>query len=74
MIEKKAREIALENGHASYMSDKPCINGHLSKRSTVYGNCYKCIIEAQKRNIVKRKELLEIGRQKQIEKELNKNG
>lgn len=38
-----------------YFTNKPCIKGHLSKRFTVNGNCYECLIEYQnkKRELVK---------------------
>ena len=50
MIFPSNREIAVQNGHKYYRSDKPCRNGHTDLRYTLSSVCVMCNREKAKRN------------------------
>jgi hypothetical protein len=55
------KQEALDQHLKSYYTGKPCANGHLSKRSTIYGTCRACQVLYNKNGITKRRaELAEI--------------
>jgi len=47
---KDTRKKAIKSGEMYYYTGKPCIVGHVSKRTTVDGSCYQCRIENQKKH------------------------
>jgi hypothetical protein len=40
--EKGARQVAMENGETHYFTGKPCVHGHLAKRSVSTRACMEC--------------------------------
>jgi hypothetical protein len=54
---KKTPIEALKHGEKYYFTGKPCVNGHISKRTTLGGKCVECREEMRiidKQNQVKR--------------------
>lgn len=45
------REHARQNGQTFFFTNKPCKNGHLSKRYVSTGGCYDCLKNSN-RNII----------------------
>lgn len=45
-----ARKIAQQTGQYYYMTDTPCLAGHLAKRRTSNGTCIECDRLRQKKN------------------------
>jgi hypothetical protein len=45
----KSRQEALEKGEKSFFTGRPCIRGHVAKRSTENGSCYACLAIAVKK-------------------------
>lgn len=45
---KKTRKEAIFAKDKWYLTGKPCLKGHYSKRATIDGSCYECRIENQR--------------------------
>lgn len=48
-MKESPRQRAIRLGQTSYVSKKPCVNGHLDKRNTLSGECLVCCNERIKR-------------------------
>jgi len=52
------RQDAIEAREKWYLTGKPCIHGHTSKRNTLDGSCYECRMDYQRSERKRLRELL----------------
>lgn len=61
--ETTTRAQAIEGGLPYYFTGKSCRNGHVSKRATLTGNCYECLLAAGKVQRKKTRAKIKAGKQ-----------
>lgn len=66
---KKVRKEAFDAGDSYYFTGVPCKYGHVSRRETVTGRCWECLLRSQKAT---RAKFNEIRRQARLEKATDK--
>ena len=59
---KELRENALLNGLKTYSTGEPCKKGHLSEKYTSTGGCVQCALDAAKRRVANKPELVPLHR------------